>query len=423
MNVNLAYGDSYLTVDLPDNSVVLEPDFIPAVQDPVKEIKEALNHPINSKPLKQLVSSGDKVVIVHSDITRATPNHIIQPIIVAELEKAGIKRENISFLNALGTHRPQTPDELVKLLGADISKNYLCLQHDCNDDNNLVEVGTTSFGHKVRLNKKFMAADIKILTGFIEPHFFAGFSGGPKGILPSIAGLESVVTNHSPKMIAHPNAAWGVTEGNPIWEEMMEAAQMAKPTFLVNVALNKNKQITAVCAGALREAHKRGTEFCRKSAMVPVNQKFDVVITTNSGYPLDLNLYQSIKGVNAAASIVKKGGTIILVSECREGLPEFGKYAELLRSVSSPREALDKIMAPGFHEHDQWQVQVQAEIQLEADIFVYSDGLTATQIRDALLQPVDHIETLIENLQKKYGSGMSIAVLPEGPQVIPYLRS
>ena len=249
--VRLAYGEAGLDVTVPADTVVLAPRHAPGLPDESAAIRDALAQPINAPPLRDCVKPTDRVAIVHTDITRATPNDRILPVLLGVLEDAGVPTGQITLINALGTHRRQTPDELRAMLGARVVDRYRCIQHDAWDDGNLVSLGTTSLGHPVRVNRTFMEADVKILTGFIEPHLFAGFSGGPKGVLPSIAGVESVFSNHGADMVGHPRATWGVLDGNPIWQEMAEAARMADPTFLLNVALNRDKRITAVFAGEL----------------------------------------------------------------------------------------------------------------------------------------------------------------------------
>ncbi len=421
MQINLAYGRTGLTIHLPPQTDPITSRFVPGVEEESAALRSALRKPIGCPPLRDLIQPGNRVVIVHTDITRATPNDRILPILLDELEVAGIARTDIILLNALGTHRPQSDAELREMLGSQVVDTYRCLQHNAFDDENLVYLGETSNGHPVRINRHFHEADVKILTGFIEPHFFAGFSGGPKGVLPSIAGTESVFTNHGRAMIAHPQATWGNIVGNPIWEEMREAARMANPTFLLNVTLNTKKQITGVFGGDLELAHAAGCAFVRESAMVPVAEPYDIVVTTNSGYPLDQNLYQCVKGMSAARQIVRKGGAIIMAGACNDGLPNHGKYAELLRRGGSPQGVLDLIAQPGFLEHDQWQVQIQAQIQLHADVYVYSDGLTDEQIEQALFLPCHNIEATVAELQAKYGPNARICVLPEGPLTIAYL--
>jgi len=422
MYVKLAYGREGLTVNLPDDVHVLEPRFVPGLPDEPDALRRALRDPIGSEPLAAKVKPGDKVVIVHTDITRATPNDRILPVLIGELEMAGVARQDITLLNGLGTHRPQTEAELRAMLGDFIVENYRCLQHDCHDDDNLVSLGWTSFGHPVRVNRTYLEADVRVLTGFIEPHFFAGFSGGPKAVIPSLAGAESVLTNHGLKMIAHPKATWGITEGNPIWEEMREVALLTKPTFLLNVTLNMWREITGVFAGDILTAHAAGCAFVKENAMVGVDAPHDIVITTNSGYPLDQNLYQSVKGMSAASQIVRDGGSIIIATACEDGLPDHGRYAALLAEAGSPQGVLDMLARPGFEAQDQWQVQIQALIQLRADVYVYSDGLTDQQIEKALFLPCRNIEATLAQLQAKYGPDARICVIPEGPQTIPYLR-
>lgn len=422
MQMKLDYGRLGLNVDLPDTVQVLKTRFVPGLSDETVALREALRNPIDSPPLSSKVRPGDKVVMVHTDITRATPNDRMLPVLLEEIEEAGVARQDITLLNGLGTHRPQTEAELRRMLGDNIVENYRCLQHDAFDENKLISLGETSWGHPIRVNREYLEADVRILTGFIEPHLFAGYSGGPKAVLPSLAGFESVGSNHGVANIAHPKATWGVTEDNPIWEEMREVALRTAPSFLVNVTLNSDRQVVGVFAGDMLAAHAVGCAFSKETAMVPVEAPFDIVITTNSGYPLDQNLYQSVKGMSGANQIVRDGGAIIIATACEDGIPDHGGYADLLRRGDSPRDVLEMVTSPGFNEPDQWQVQIQAMIQLRAEVFIYSDGLTDEQIRQALFTPCRDIPSTVAQLQSRYGTKTSIAVLPEGPQVIPYVK-
>jgi len=421
MHVHLAYGRDGLDVELPSHVTVVESRYTPGLPDEAGAIRQALDAPIGTPPLQELVQGGDRVVVVHSDLTRPMPNERVLPVLLAELEAAGVRRDDVTLLNGLGTHRRQTPEELVGMLGQEIVDRYRCLQHDAEDDENLVALGKTRFGHPVRVNRTYMEAGVKILTGFIEPHFFAGFSGGPKAVLPGITDMASVLGNHGAEMIGHPNATWGVAEGNPIWEEMLEVALETAPTFLLNVTLNRAREITGVFAGDLRQAHAEGRAFCRQSAMMPLPHPFDIVLTTNSGYPLDLNLYQAVKGMSAAARIVKQGGSIIIAAECWDGLPEHGQYANLLREADSLEGLLARIESPGFSCPDQWEAQIQALIQRKADVYVYSDGLRDAQIREALLTPCHSIEDTLTELLARHGPGARVCVMPEGPLTAPYI--
>jgi nickel-dependent lactate racemase len=264
-------------------------------------------------------------------------------------------------------------------------------------------------------------ADVRIVTGFIEPHFFAGFSGGPKGIMPGVAHLETVMSNHGAQNIGSPMASFGHCEGNPVWEELMEIAQRVGPSFLLNVTLNDRRQITGVFAGDLATAHRAGRESVRQSAMQPVKAPFDVVVTTNSGYPLDQNLYQGVKGMSAAARIVKPGGTIILAAECSDGIPSGSPYDLLLREESSIEGVLARLATPGFSRPEQWQAQLQGVVQSKARVLVHS-GLPDEILRAAHLEPCPDIAAAVQSALYQHGPGARVAVLPLGPLTIPYLE-
>jgi len=423
MKINLAYGKMGLEIELPDglDVTVVEPEYVPGLPEPEAALREALEAPIEAPPLRDVVKADDKVGVVFSDITRPTPNHLILPAVVKEL--AHVPRENIALFNALGTHRPNTDDELRGMLGSTLVDGYRIVQNNAFDPSTQMQMGTTSRGHDVWLNQELVECDVKILTGFIEPHFFAGFSGGGKAIMPGMAGQHTVLGNHDAGMVGDPKATWGVTWGNPIWEEVREVALRAGNVFLLNVTLNRDKRITGVFAGDLDAAHTAGCAFVKETAMVPAPHPFDVVITTNSGYPLDLNLYQSVKGMSAAAQVVREGGAIIVAADCWDGIPEHGLYGQLLREADSPQALLDTVCAPGFLKQDQWQAQIQALIQLKADVYVRTDNLTTEQIEMALFRPSHSIEETVSELLGKYGPQTSICVLPEGPQTIPYIQS
>jgi nickel-dependent lactate racemase len=361
------------------------------------------------------------VAVVFSDLTRPMPNDRVLPPLLEELTRAGVKDERIALINALGTHRPQSDEELERMLGRDVVDRYRVIQHDAWDDEELVEVACNLTGRPVRVNRAYMETTVRILTGFIEPHIFAGFSGGPKAVLPGIADIEAILDNHGADMIAHPHATWAVTDGNPIWEEMMSVAQSTSPTFLLNVTLNSRREITGVFAGDLRSAHQAGIKQVERVALQAVPEPFDIVITSNSGYPLDLNLYQAVKGMSAAARIVRPGGDIIVAAECWDGIPAHGEYGRLLREASSPEALLERIMAPGFRCHDQWEAQLQAQIQLKAEVHVYADGLSDEELRQALVTPCPSIEETVAQLRQRNPEA-TIAVLPDGPQTVPFVE-
>ena len=411
-----------MPVELPDSTVVVKASPQKGLPDESAVLLQHLRNPIGCASLADQVGPGSRVVVTHSDITRPVPNDRILPVVLKELEEAGVRREDILLLNALGTHRQQTREELRAMLGAEIVDHYHCGQHNAFDDNELVSLGETSLGNPVRLNRHLVEADFRVYTGFIEPHFFAGFSGGPKAVLPALAGQESVLSNHGRNMIADSKATWGNVEGNPIWEEMLEVALKTMPAFLLNVTVNSEKEITGVFAGDLEAAHQAGRESVRNHAMVGVEAPFDIVVVSNSGYPLDQNLYQTVKGMSAAHRITKKGGAIIMCAECQDGLPDHGRYAELLREAGSPQGILDMLAQPGFGEQDQWQVQIQALVQLDADVYVFSDGLNDSQISDALLKPSHDVRATVDQLLGRFGSDATICAMPEGPATVAYVK-
>jgi lactate racemase len=422
MRVRLAYGRAGLWIDLPDDSpvTIVEPNRVAGLPDERAAIVSALRAPFGTPPLAELAARGGSAAVVFSDLTRPMPNSRVLPPLLDELGRAGLADVQIVLVNALGTHRLQTEAELVGMLGGDVVRRYRIVQHNAWDEAGMVEVGRNHLGRPVRVNRTYMQASLRVLTGFIEPHFFAGFSGGPKSVLPGLADAASILDNHGPDMLSHPRATWAVTEGNPVWEEMLAVARSTRPDFLLNVTLNQAREITGAFVGDLLEAHRAGVEFAHQTALRPIEGPFDVVITSNSGYPLDLNLYQAVKGMSAAALIVRPGGDIIVAAECWDGIPSHGEYRRLLAGAHSPQELLEQMSAPGFRCQDQWEAQIQAQIQVKARVHVYAGGLSDEDLCLALVTPCRSIEaTLAQILRRKPGA--TIAVLPDGPQTVPVL--
>jgi nickel-dependent lactate racemase len=415
--VQLAYGKNGLGIAVPDDAHVIEPRHLAGLADEAGAVAEALRNPIGTPPLKDMVKATDTVAIVISDITRPTPNEKLVPWLINELKHVPL--ENFVIINGVGSHRANNRDELIQMLGRDIVDSVRIENHDAFDDSKLVHVGRNTYGSEIYLNKTYVEADFKIVTGFIEPHFFAGFSGGPKGINPGIAGIKTILDFHNALMIGHPNTTWGLMEGNILQDAATQNCLMAKPDFMLNVTLNGNKDITNVFAGDVIKAHRVGCAFVKESAMYAVDQPFDVVITTNSGYPLDQNLYQTVKGMSAAALIVRKGGAILSTSECCDGVPNHGNYAKILQMRDTPEELLAMIEDPGFSMFDQWQVQVQAIIQIKADCFLYST-LDDDTVKKAKFKPMHDLVEGLAGLTAQYG--LRVAVLPFGPLTIPYVK-
>jgi len=421
MLVNLAYGRTGLKVELPDDlTTVIEPTYVPGLPDQEGAIRNALRNPLGGGPtLRRLVKPGQTVAISVCDVTRPMPSSTVLPVLLREL--AHVPSDQVTIMIATGTHRPNTPEELDEMLGSDIARSYRIVNHSAFDSETLEYVGESSSGIPVWLDRAWLDADVRITTGFVEPHFFAGFSGGPKMVAPGLAGFDTIMQLHNAERIAHPMATWGVIHGNPVHDDVRDIAAMTGVDFSVDVTINRNRKITSVYAGDLFLAHEAACRSAKSTAMQQVASPFDVVVTTNSGYPLDQNLYQAVKGMSAAAQIVSQGGTIVCAAECSDGIPDHGQYKKLLTMRDSPEDLLDMILADGHNVHDQWQVQLQAQIQKRASVYLKSGYLSPEQVREAHLTPIDSIEDTVAGALRESGNGARVCVLPEGPQTIPYV--
>ncbi len=419
--VDLAYGRNGLRVEVPDAADVIEPRYLAGLGDEAEALTAALRQPLSGPPLRERVPRGASVGISVCDVTRPFPGRRILPLLLDELDDLA---HRVTVFIATGTHRRCTDPELDQMLGPDVRRRCEIVQHDAFARDRHRQVGTALDSQApVLIEAGFLDCDVRITTGFIEPHFFAGFSGGPKMVAPGLAAIETVLELHSAARIGHPSASWGITEGNPIHDAVRAIAGQVGVTFNLDVTLNRAHAITNVFAGDLAASHRAGCAFVRETAMAPVGGGYDVVLTTNSGYPLDQNLYQTVKGMSAAAQIVKPGGTIVIASECSDGLPEHGSYKDLLRQGTGPDAFLSRLQTPGFSVHDQWQVQVQAQIQRKARVYVHADGVSDAQLREAWLLPAPDVRACVAQLLEAAGPRARLAVLPQGPQTIPYIAS
>jgi lactate racemase len=338
---------------------------------------------------------------------------------ILEIVDGVIRPEDIVVLVATGTHRANTPRELVAMLGEDVVRYCRVVNHDARDRGALIDLGYVG-DVPVLLNREWVEADLKITTGFVEPHFFAGFSGGPKMVAPGLAGLETTLALHNAERIGDPRATWGVVEGNPVHDAVRAIATATGVDWAFDVLLNDEQSITRAFGGEILAMHAAARTVARAEAMQRVDRRFDVVVTTNSGYPLDQNLYQSVKGMSAGATVVRPGGTIICAAECRDGLPDHGSYRDLLAARETPAELLEMIAAAPVTIPDQWQVQIQARVQAGADVLVKTDGLSHEEVRAAHLEPIDDVSETVERLLAA-DPDARLCVLPQGPQTIPYL--
>jgi lactate racemase len=420
MKLRLDYGTTGLFADFPDDrTTVIEPVYVPQAVDPRGTLAAAVRKPIGKPPLRELIGSGQKIAISVCDITRAQPRQVMLEALLSEVP--GVRLQDVTILIATGTHRRNNEDEIERMLGREFARGCRVVCHDARDAASLVHVGDTRSGVRILLNRDWLQSDFKITTGFVEPHFFAGFSGGPKMVAPGLAGLDTVMELHNATRIGHPNATWGIIEGNPIHDDVREIARMTGVDFALDVTLNRDQQITEAFAGDLFQEHAAACAVAKLNAMRPVAKPFDVVVTTNSGYPLDQNLYQAVKGMSAAAKIVRDGGTIICAAECRDGVPDHGAYGQILGSRPSPRALLDMIMTPGYSRPDQWQVQIQAQIQLKAKVLLKSGYLRADQVRAAHFEPIDDVASAVREALQHAGPDATVCVLPQGPQTVPYV--
>ncbi|GCE26888.1 hypothetical protein KDA_23720 [Dictyobacter alpinus] len=418
MRVQIPYGSTARTITVPDQAVVLSSHSTPALENEREVFLAALRNPIGSVPLIERLSPDNRVAIVISDITRPTPNERIVPWLLEEL--SFIPRSQIVILNGTGSHRANTREELIQMLGQDVVDTVEIVNHNAFAPDELVALGKSTGDVPVLVNRRYLDVDFRIVTGFIEPHFFAGFSGGPKGIIPALAGIETIQALHSAPLIGDQHSTWALLEGNPIHEGIQAAVRLCPPEFLVNVTLDQERHITDVFAGDYIRAHYAGCTAVARNATQAVDQPFDIVITSNNGYPLDQNLYQSVKGMTAAAQIVRPGGAIIAVAECRDGLPKHGNFKALLQMRESPAALLELINQPDFQMHDQWQVQKQALVQIQSDVYLHS-SLSDDVVRAAQLLPASDLQATVDKLLQQYGPQPSIAILPEGPVMVPYV--
>lgn len=318
VDVWLPYGKTEVCARIPTRNYLgtIEPKEKPSVKDTRAEIERALNEPIGTKRLSETAKKDDKVAIVVNDQTRATPSHLMIPPILDELNKAGVKDEDITLIFGCGTHRPVTTEEMKTLVGGEVLQRVKTVSHDCKSKD-LTYLGRTKYGTKVYVNKNFAEANIRILTGDIGLHYYAGYGGGRKSVLPAVTGEETIQHNHA--MILNPKSRTGILEDNPIHEDMVEAAELAKPNFIVNIVTNSKRELVRTFAGDLHQAFIEGVKLVDEMYKVPIEKRADVVVVSSGGHPHDIDLYQAYKGVDNALEAVKRSGVIICVAECPEG--------------------------------------------------------------------------------------------------------
>jgi nickel-dependent lactate racemase len=419
MRVHLQYGREGLAVEVPGTNVtVVEPRFLPGLPDERAAFAEAVRRPIGAPPLREVVKAGERLAVVIPDLTRPLPSERLLPWLFEEL--GHVPAERVVIVNGTGSHRANTPEELASMVGRDVLARYRLVNHTAHDLATMLPAGRSMDGGTVYLNREYLEADRRIVLGFIEPHFMAGFSGGYKGVFPALGDIASIMRYHDAKTIGDPRSTWGVLEGNPTQAIVRHNGSLLPVDFCVNVTLNRKREITAFFCGHPIAAHEQGCAFSKQTAMVACERPFPLVVTTNSGYPLDQNLYQTVKGMSAAAQIVEQDGYIAAAARCNDGFPEHGNFKSLLFAHDSPRALLDAIRAPGFSLFDQWEAQLLAIIRLKARVGLQSE-LPAEDVRRAHLEPIEDVGAAIARELERLGRDAPVAVLPEGPQTIPYV--
>ena len=420
METRLQYGTVELPVEIPSSDViVLRTKHEEGLSDEAAAFREAVRDPIGSAPLKEVVGATDRVAVVIPDITRPLPSDRLLPWLFEELSH--VPPENFTIVNGTGSHRPNTEEELAAMVGREVASSYRIVNHDAHDPNTLAFAGTSPEGRGVYMNREYVEADRRIVLGFIEPHFMAGFSGGYKGVFPAVADIDSIMHYHRASVIGHARSTWGVLEDNPTQDQIRANGSLLPVDFLVNVTINRQREITGFFCGEVLAAHERGCEANKRAVMVACEREFPIVVTTNGGYPLDQNLYQAVKGMSAAYQVVSEGGLIISASRCNDGFPDHGNFRKMLLEHSSPEAMLETIYSPGFSVFDQWQVQLFAHILQKARVALHSE-IEAEAVRDVHLEPVEDISARIAEELERIGPDAPVAVLPEGPMTVPYLE-
>lgn len=418
-DIDIAYGTGLQRLSVPEKNLagILSPEHHTACsEDEQKIIREALKHPVGTSTIRELAVGKQRVTVITSDHTRAVPSAITLPLILEEI-RAGSPDAEITIIIATGLHRGMTHDEMLAKFGRVIVENERLINHDAFDPEMFIDLGILPSGSRCEINRLAVESDLLIAEGFIEPHFFAGFSGGRKSVLPGIASQACVNINHSAPAIASEMAATGVLDGNPIHEDMIEAARLAHLAFILNVLLDENKKVTAAFAGDVDEAHRAGcTQLLSDIAVDPVPA--DIVVTSNGGYPLDQNLYQCPKGLDAALASVKPDGVIILAAACCDGLG--GENFGSLMLSAPPKELLERILAipPEQTISEQWCAQRFSDALIRYHIILVSDGLDRKTTEN---MHFIYAETIQDALKKAFtikGEAASVTVIPDGISVV-----
>jgi nickel-dependent lactate racemase len=413
VRVELAYGRRGTSVEVPDGAEVIAPLEEPGLRDEAAAITATLRQPLSGSPIHELTKGAAQIVVVFPDLTRPMPNRTVLPPLLAELAHCGVPDERITLLCATGTHRQASAAEMEELVGPEIVGRYAIVDHDGTSAAH-IEVGVVD-GTAVLLQREYVEADLRIITGFVEPHFFAGFSGGPKAVCPGLAANSTILEAHHPRRIADARATFVTREGNPVHDFVRAATALAPPHLSLDVAINRARQVTAVFAGPLPAAHDAACAHVQSAAVRVVEAPFDLVVSTNGGYPLDRNLYQAVKGMAAAERIVRPGGIIVMAAACEDGVPADGAFARIVAAADTTDDLLG---ASGEAELDRWQAQVLGRVLARAEVHLFAPGLDAGTPPSALLTLVPDLDAAVAAACARLGPGARVAVMPEGPLTV-----
>ncbi len=425
MHIDLRYGKGTYRLDLDpawDVTVIKKPE-MPLLADPVGAVRAALAQPVGARPLAEEARGAKSACILVCDITRPVPNGLFLPLLVRQLMDAGIPAAGITILVATGLHRPNEGDELAELVGDPwVMQTVRVLNHFARNDADHVDLGATSRGTPVKLDRRFVEADVRIATGLVEPHFMAGYSGGRKVIAPGVAHKDTITTFHSARFMAHPRAANCVLEGNPLHEEQLEIMRKLGHALALNTVIDEHRQLSFVNFGEVVQSHLLAVDFIRRYAVVPVARKFATVVTSAAGYPLDKTYYQTVKGMVAPIDILAPGGDLLIVSECAEGMGslEYVKAQQRLLGLG-PDGFMADISTKRYADIDEWQTQMQLKPMRVGAVHLYSEGLNAESVRLTGVHKMDSVPDAIRASVQRSGD-RHIAVIPEGPYVVPEYR-
>ena len=405
------------------NTTIFRPEKQKIIDNPIQAIRASLKNPIGSPSLKNIIEKKrniNKVCIVVSDSTRPVPSHIILEALVKELNSCGIKDTKIFILIATGLHRLSREEELDSILGINLRNRLKVIDHVATDKSSLEYLGQSSDNIPIYINKHYCESDLKILTGYVEPHFFLGFSGGRKSIVPGIVGEETIQGNHSAENIASPYARFGIYKENPMHKNATEISKLVGVDFIINVCINENHKITKVASGDLEQAHEYLVNYQLNYIFREISEPFDIIICGNGGYPLDLNLYQAVKSMAIGEMGAIDDGTIISVNELSESIGH-DNFKNLIFSGKPPKQIYEQILNKEIIVADQWEIQILARILMKSEIYVVSK-LNESEIGNIGLQYAKTVEEAIELSLKKYGNNAKILILPNGPQILPQLK-